>query len=165
MKKIIITLFAALFLMGCSTSVEQRGNPAFWHAAIQNEEGIDVTLNHLRGELLVINSWATWCPFCVEELKDFDVAQSKFGEQVQFVLVNRKEGSEVADTYLNDLGISSNMITFLDETDEFYKAIQGFSMPETIFVNKDGTIQYHKRGFMTRQEIFDRTNDLIDANK
>jgi len=165
MKKIIITLFAALFLMGCSTSVEQGVNPAFWHAEIQNEEGIDVTLNHLRGELLVINSWATWCPFCVEELKDFDAAQSKFGEQVQFVLVNRKETSEVADAYLNDLGISSNMITFLDETDEFYKAIQGFSMPETIFVNKDGTIQYHKRGFMTRQEIFDRTNDLIDANK
>ena len=45
-------------------------------------------------------------------------------------------------------------LTYLyDPGDDFYESIGGFSMPETLFVNSDGSLHLHKRGPLTKTEI------------
>jgi len=49
-------------------------------------QGNSVTLSNWRGQILVVNFWATWCPPCREELPGFSRQQTKFrGKGVQFV--------------------------------------------------------------------------------
>ncbi|MBI4193348.1 MAG: TlpA family protein disulfide reductase, partial [Candidatus Colwellbacteria bacterium] len=123
--------------------------------------GAPVSLGDYRGKPLVVNSWAAWCPFCKQELPDFAAAQKEFGERVTIIAVDRAESLSVAREYTDEAGITSSLTFLLDPSDSFYKAIGGFSMPETIFVDTSGKIVEHVRGPITLDEMREKITSLI----
>ena len=129
--------------------------------SLMDYEGNVVSLADFAGMPVVINAWAAWCPFCVKELPDLVAVQKEFAGEVVFIAIDRAESREVAKGFTDELGVTGGLIFLLDPRDEFYVAIGGFTMPETIFVKPDGTIHFHKRGFMTREEIRQRTQELL----
>lgn len=116
-------------------------------------EGNLVTKSDLIGRPAVLNVWATWCPFCVDELPHFAAVQQEFGDQVTIVAINRAEPVARARSFTDELGISDQLIWLMDSHDSFYRAIGGFSMPETLFVNANGDIVKHKRGPLTEDQL------------
>ena len=130
---------------------------------LQDFEGNVVELAQLTGKPLVLNTWATWCPFCVDELPDLATVQEEFGDEVTIVAINRSETLRTAQEYTSDLGLDGSLVFLLDGSDRFYREIGGFSMPETLFINSDGSIHFHKRGVMTIDEIRQRVKALIAA--
>jgi thiol-disulfide isomerase/thioredoxin len=121
--------------------------------AISSLSGENIYLSELtNGKPAVINAWATWCPFCTKELADFAELQ-KENPDVNVIAINRRESTQKNLEYLNEAGLVDSLTFLLDENDEFYKSIGGFAMPETIFVNSDGTIDTHKRGPMNLDEM------------
>ena len=135
---------------------------SFASASLVDYQGNDVSLEDFRGEPLVINSWAVWCPFCREELPDFAELQKEFGDDVRVIAIDRQEPLEKAKQYTDGLGLTSDMLFLLDPSDSFYKSIAGFSMPETIFVNSNGEIVVHKRGPMELEEMREHVNKIIE---
>lgn len=113
------------------------------------------------GKALVLNSWAAWCPFCGQELKDFAAAQREFGDQLVIIAVDRAESLTVAKQFTDGLGVTDTLTLLLDPDDRFYQAIVGFAMPETIFVTPDGTVRDHKRGPMDLEEIRQRIQRIL----
>lgn len=130
--------------------VEPRAAPDF---SLKDYEGRDVKLSDFRGKPVLVNVWASWCPFCKEELKDFVSLQKEFGDKIVVIAINRGETLETAKSYSDKLGVASEIIFLLDPEDSFYKSIRGFSMPETIFVDKDGFIKDHRRGQILLEEM------------
>ncbi len=110
----------------------------------------------------MINSWAAWCPFCREELKDFSTVQEELRDNVVIIAVDRAEPLAVAKQYTDELGVTGELVLLLDPNDSFYRSIGGFSMPETIFVDANGNIQFHKRGPMPLSEIRLRISKLLE---
>lgn len=131
--------------------------------ALQNYDGKTVRLTDFAGKPLVINSWAAWCPFCRKELVDFAAAQKEFGNDVVIIAIDRAESRETAKKYTDELGVTNDMIFLLDPSDSFYQSIGGFSMPETIFVDKDGNIAERKRGPMEIKEIREKIQKLLSS--
>lgn len=121
----------------------------------------EVKLSDFKGKALVINSWAAWCPFCKKELPDFVSAQKEFGNQILIIAVDRQEPLEVAKKYTDEVGVTNDLTFVLDPDDSFYRSIGGFSMPETIFVSRDGIIRIHKRGPMSLEEIREKIKKII----
>ncbi|MFB6212356.1 MAG: TlpA family protein disulfide reductase [Candidatus Magasanikbacteria bacterium] len=111
-------------------------------------------------KLVLINSWATWCPFCVEELKDFAKAKNKFGEDIKILAVNRAESNKKVSNFVSELDTEDEITFLMDPNDGFYKQIGGFSMPETVFV-KNNEILLHKRGPMDFLEIKQKVNSFL----
>lgn len=124
--------------------------------SLPNFTGKTINLVDFTGKNLLINSWATWCPFCGAELFDFAVAQKEFGDRVVIIAIDRAESLETAKKFSDEVGASDNLVMLLDPDDLFYQSIGGFSMPETIFVNAQGEIVFHKRGPMDLDEIRER---------
>ncbi|MBI3335442.1 MAG: TlpA family protein disulfide reductase, partial [Candidatus Portnoybacteria bacterium] len=120
---------------------------------LQDYDGKTVRFTDFTGKPLIINSWAAWCSFCRKELVDFAVAQKEFGASVAIVAIDRAESREVAKKYSDEIGVTDDLIFLLDPSDSFYQSIGGFSMPETIFVDKNSNIVDHKRGPMDLNEI------------
>jgi thiol-disulfide isomerase/thioredoxin len=141
-----------------STPQEQRQIP---NVVFEDYDGNPVALEDFIGTPLVVNSWAKWCPFCVDELPDFVTVQEEVGDQVIFIAIDRAEPLSVAKKFTDDLGITNKLVFLLDPGDEFYRAIGGFAMPETIFVDAKGNIQFQKKGVMSIEEIRQRTQELL----
>lgn len=130
---------------------------------LQDYSGKTVRLADFAGKPVVINSWAAWCPFCRQEIPDFVTAQKEFGDKVVIIAIDRAESSAVAKGYTNQQGTSNNLILLLDPSDSFYQSIGGFSMPETIFVDKNGNVTERKRGPMDINEIRKKIQKLLSS--
>ena len=123
--------------------------------------GKRVALKDFLGRPLVVNSWAAWCPFCRQELRDFAAVQAEFGDKVVIVAIDRAESLATSKKYSDELGVTDKLILLLDPGNTFYQAMGGFSMPETIFVDAQGATVFHKRGPMDIEEIRQRVVSLI----
>lgn len=129
--------------------------------SLQDYSGKTVSLADFAGKPLVINSWAAWCPFCRKELVDFATVQKELGDKVVIIAIDRAETGDVAKKYTDELGVTNDLIFLIDPSDSFYQSIGGFSMPETIFVDKNGSIVEHKRGPMDVNEIREKAQKLL----
>jgi len=119
---------------------------------LKDYDGNDVNIKEIEGGVVLLNAWAVWCPFCVDEIPDFVQAQIDLGDDITVVLINREESLERAKGFSDKLGANGVVITLLDPADSFYRQIGGFAMPETLFV-RDGNVILHKRGPMTLREV------------
>ncbi|MAZ40707.1 hypothetical protein CL654_01130 [bacterium] len=162
---LVIGILAALGYFSLSGSEEVALNNGglfpLPDLTLEDHNGNTHSFSDFQGEVLIINSWATWCPFCVTELPDFAELQEEFGDDIQVIAVNRKESLEESKSYVEDRGIADGMLFLLDPEDSFYRSIGGFSMPETIYVNKEGEIVIHKRGFMPLSEMREKTQEVL----
>lgn len=128
---------------------------------LQTYDGKPFPLADLKGKPAVINAWATWCPFCKEELPAFGEAKQKFGDKIAIVAIDRAESLKDARAFSDGVPMGAGLIWLLDPNDSFYRSIGGFSMPETIFVDQNGVIKFHKRGPMDAAEIASHIEDLL----
>lgn len=115
-------------------------------------DGRTVKLAGYGGKPLIVNSWAAWCPFCRKELPDFAALQTEFPD-IAVIAIDRAEPLSTAKRYSDELSVTGKLTLLLDPSDSFYKAIGGFTMPETIFVDRNGATVFHKRGPMTLEEM------------
>lgn len=129
--------------------------------SFQDYNGNRVSLKDFEGEYIVVNAWATWCPFCTKELSEFASVQKAFGDKVTIISVNRKESLKRSKEFTDELGVTDELLFLTDPKDTFYKSIGGFSMPETVFVNKTGEIVHHKRGPVNEEQFTKLIEQLI----
>lgn len=175
-KNVLITLIILAIITAGIVFLANRSNPStppstpsaegpsasqVLNLTFTDYDGQNVRLTDFQGKPLVINSWAAWCPFCVKELKDFAALQKEFKDEITIIAIDRAETKDTAEQYTDQLGVSNDLVFLLDPDDSFYKAVGGFSMPETIFVDENGSIVFHKRGPMDIKEMRERADQLI----
>ena len=168
---ILIILIAAgvwFFLVrfrgnGNREELSTQGRPAdtVLTLSFTDMNGNAVRMSELEGKNLILNAWATWCPYCTEELPGFRDVAGEYGDAITVIAVNRGESGETANSYIARKNLSGPLLYVTDPDDTLYKAIGGFSMPETIFIDKTGIIKFHKRGPMTKEEIRRRAQDIF----
>ena len=78
---------------------------ADYDATVYTDLGEPLKLSAIAGgKPLVVNFWATWCPYCVDELPDFQQIVSDYGDRVSFAFVDVADGQrERADDARHDL--------------------------------------------------------------
>lgn len=122
-------------------------------------EGKEVKLSDFRGENLIINSWAAWCPFCINEMPRLQKASDENDITILFIHRTKTEPEQTARSYIQDFQNRGTPITdpvLLDPEDNFYTTFFGFGMPVSLFVDKSGIIKDKKNGDMTEEEIIQR---------
>jgi len=115
-----------------------------------------IKLSDLRGKVVVINFWASWCKPCEQEAADLQAAWMEYEPtgQVVFIGADYVDTPKEADVYLKKFGI-----TFPNGEDRDvargrplsqYFRIKG--VPETYFIDRDGILQYVQVGPFTSIE-------------
>ena len=168
MKTIIIIIIligvsiAGFFLLSNDATEQQEQQldkaPNF---SLEDYDGNMVALSDFSGKIVIVNSWAVWCPFCKKELGDFARLQEEFKNDIVVVAIDRQESLKIAKGFTDSDGITDDLIFLLDPSDSFYRSIGGFSMPETIFVNREGDIVIHKRGPMEFEEMKEKILSML----
>jgi cytochrome c biogenesis protein CcmG/thiol:disulfide interchange protein DsbE len=119
-----------------------------------------ITLSELRGEVVVINFWASWCPPCRDEAPYLESSWRKYQDQgVVFLGVDYVDTDAEARAYIDEFDITyPNGPDLGTRISQAYR-IQG--VPETFFVGKDGTIRGVKIGPLVPPELDEKIVELL----
>lgn len=105
-------------------------------------DGNPVKLSDFLGKPVVLNFWATWCGPCQAEMPDFQEAYEKYGNQIQFMMVNVTDGATdtptTAAAFIQQQGYS---FPFFCDSD--YSALYAYgveTIPRTFFITADGYV-------------------------
>jgi len=123
-------------------------------------DGDTVSLGDLRGQVVLINFWATWCGPCRAEMPDIESVYNQYRDEGFVVLaVNDAEPEQIASAYVDELGLTFPVV--MDPAREAQRLYQVRAFPTSFFIDEDGVIQEAIFGSMTRPVIQDRVADLV----
>lgn len=128
------------------TNLGQRA-PGF---ELSNLEGEQVNLSDFRGQYVVLNFWASWCPPCRQEMPELN----RFHQQKEeFVVLGVDIGEEEAkvNQFITQRGYDYPIL--LDKDRKVASTYQTTTIPTTYFLNPQGEIEYIKRGLLTKPEL------------
>lgn len=111
-------------------------------------EGATVSLADLKGRPIVLNFWASTCGPCKMEMPEFQAAFEQYGDRLQFVMVNvpdfNGETRERALQLVADSGYTFPV--YFDDTMQGQVLYGITSIPQTYFINADGTVEAYASG-------------------
>lgn len=110
-----------------------------------------LAMSELAGTPAVVNFWATWCAFCVEEMPDLEAAHQQLGDAVRFLGVDVQDSADRAADFVAEVGVSYPSVEDVDRS--FFTAVEGRGMPTTLLVDAEGAIRYRHTGPLTTEQL------------
>lgn len=108
-------------------------------------DGGTISLKDLRGKVVLINFWASWCPPCREEAPTLEAAWKRYKDKdVVFVGVNIQDNEKDARAFIKEFGI-----TYVNGRDLSKRVSVDYGVwgiPETFFIDREGRITYKQVG-------------------
>jgi cytochrome c biogenesis protein CcmG/thiol:disulfide interchange protein DsbE len=123
-------------------------------------DGRTVALSDLRGQVVVINFWASWCPPCREEAAYLEQTWRTYqGQGVVFIGVDWVDTEKEALAYIDEFDI-----TYINGPDIGTRIAQAYNIkgvPETFFVDKAGVLRGVHIGPLSPPELDNRIDELL----
>ncbi len=138
---LLFGVFAASSL--ASSGMEGQQAPDF---ALKSASGENMRLSEYRGDVVMINFWATWCGPCRQEMPLLDELYTRY-QRVGFNLlgVNIDDDSAGAMKMIQELGV--NFPVLFDSRKEVSKLYEVKAMPTTVLLDREGRVRHVHHGY------------------
>lgn len=126
-------------------------------------EGGEFRLQDFRGEVVVLNFWATWCPQCEDEIPAFEtVWREVAAEGVQFVGVAMNDSASAVSAVANEQGITFPLI--VEEESQITSAYGVTAVPETFIIDQDGNVAFIHIGVVDSETLLGELAELTKVD-
>uniref|UniRef100_A0A7V1EIB1 TlpA family protein disulfide reductase n=1 Tax=candidate division WOR-3 bacterium TaxID=2052148 RepID=A0A7V1EIB1_UNCW3 len=148
----------AIFAVFCSNKTGNKtvvtGNDFTLNSLDQEE----YTLSKLKGRVVIVDFWATWCPPCRREIPHLISLYEKYKDKGLIVLGVSAEEKQTLETFRNE-----NNITYpiLLGNNEVFQKFGVRSIPHTIFIDKKGNVRKTQIGYA--DELLPEFESLIET--
>ncbi len=160
---VTIAVLAFLGLLGWGLAKSQQGQvksgmaPGF---TLTGFDGRTVTLSQLRGKVVIVNFWASWCPPCREEAAYLEQTWRKYKDRdVIFIGVDYADTEKEARAYIQEFDI-----TYLNGPDLGTRISQAYNIqgvPETFYISKSGKLRGLHVGPLKSPELDNKIEELL----
>src|SRR5215470_744860 len=147
-RRLAAVLIAAFLLDAAAHAALDGPAPDF---TLKSRAGENIKLSELRGQVVLINFWASWCGPCRQEMPLLDQMYQKYAP-LGFTLlgVNVEQDSTDAERLLKDTPVTFPIL--FDAQNEVSKLYDVTAMPSTVLVDRDGKVRYVHKGYQPGYE-------------
>ena len=140
-RLICCILFTSLLSMAAFAS--EQAAPNF---TLKSNSGKNIRLSELKGQVVLINFWASWCGPCRQEMPELEALHQKYSKLGFTVLgVNVEENADKANQIIAKGGISFPIL--YDNENKVSELYNVRAMPTTVIVGRDGTQRSIHQGY------------------
>lgn len=161
MKKLFISLLLGLGASIVNAEQVSLSGPAPDFTLASNK-GQNIRLAEHRGEVVMINFWASWCGPCRQEMPILEELYSRYGRAGFTILgVNVEPNPKDADKILKDIPVSFPVLYDTEsKVSQLYKVE---AMPSTVLIDRNGNMRYLHLGYKPGYEdaYRDQIKELI----
>ena len=123
--------------------------------ALRDTNGNVVKLSDLRGKVVWVNFWASWCVPCKKELPDIQkLYDEKHAAGLEVLALNLREDADTATGFFTSRALSVPLL--LDSGGKVYDQYRLQGLPDSFFVDRDGKIAALQFGFLTEEKMRQR---------
>lgn len=142
-KYVLVFVFSMLFSITGHTQNIEGVAPDF---TLKSNQGSNMRLEDLRGSVVMVNFWVSWCGPCRQEMPLMDEIYKKY-EKFGFTIlaVNVDEDSADADRFLGDVPVSFPVL--YDNESRISELYNVDAMPTTIMIDRNGNKRFLHRGY------------------
>jgi peroxiredoxin len=128
----------------------KREHPEF---TLQDLSGKTWTFSELRGKVVLVNFWATWCPPCRKEMPDLDALYARFGEKGFVVLGISDEKAAKVEPFVRERKISFPVL--LDPGRKVNEMFVVEGIPKSFVYDRDGKLVAQSIDMRTRKQFLE----------
>lgn len=124
-------------------------------------DGDTVTLSELRGQIVLVNFWGTWCGPCRREMPEFQNVYEEYGEEGFTILALAKLQNDTFEDVVDFRDEFS--LTFpiaVDEDDVVTDQYNIISQPSTLILDEDGVIAFRSFGIVLESQVTEVINEI-----
>ena len=126
-------------------------------------DGRPVNTAALRGKVVLVNFWATWCPPCREEIPDLIALQKRYEGQLQVIGIAQDSGSaEEVKRFAAERGMNYPTILSTPEIEKLFPPVT--ALPTSFFLDRDGRLAQKHIGMLNAQLTELETQALTGTN-
>ena len=146
LRRVIAAAGTAVLLATAAVAATGLTGKAAPDFALKNADGQNVRLTDLRGDVVMINFWATWCGPCREEMPLLDEMHARYS-RVGFSLlgVNIDDDPRRAEEMIDALGVTFPVV--FDADKKVSEQYDVSAMPVTILLDREGVVRYVHKGY------------------
>ena len=148
---ISIALGAVLALCAVSSMAATAVSGPAPDFTLKSQDGSNIKLSELRGQVVMVNFWASWCGPCRQEMPLLEQLYQRY-QPMGFTLlgVNVEEDSAAANKILKEIPVSFPIL--YDNKNSVSEHYQVRAMPSTFLIDRDGNIRYLHKGYQPGYE-------------
>lgn len=125
-----------------------------------NVNGEIVRLNELDGQVVVLNTWATWCPPCRAEMPDLEAFYRRHQDQgMTLVGINIGETMEQVQAFIQAYQLTFQV--WLDPNESSLRAFNTISLPSTFVIDRSGQVRFIWSGMTCIDQLESNVTPLI----
>ncbi|MGD9894591.1 MAG: TlpA family protein disulfide reductase [Dehalococcoidia bacterium] len=111
-------------------------------------DGGELQLSDLRGSVVILNFWATWCAPCRQEMPEFvRIYSTMHGQGLEIVAVDLQEAEGQVQSFVDEFGMRFPIL--FDRSGEVARTYRVNQLPVTLIIDRDGVVRATKYGPVT----------------
>lgn len=150
-KTLILIGFTLIFSTSVTYATSEKMSGKAANFTLKSRSGKNIKLSELRGDVVMLNFWASWCGPCRKEMPLLEKIHKKY-KKLGFTLigVNVEQDTRAAKRYLKDVKVSFPIL--FDPKNKTSKLYNVSAMPTTILIDRNGNKRFLHKGYKAGYE-------------
>ena len=128
-----------------NSSGKDKNNKVIPEAVFVDGDHNTIKLSDLRGKVIFLNFWATWCPPCIAEMPSVNKLYQRYKTKndIVFLMIDADGNYAKAKTFMDKKGFDLPVYT---QASEIPESLFGNSLPTAVIINPEGQIVFRHEG-------------------